>query len=183
MWLSIILALGFTVLGVLLSPWLKPLGYDRSIERFMRRLRLMYGRPGPKISRTLQIGNLNIPNWIILDGFSRDGIRIETVIAPEEVRLPPDLATLRSQLQKGNDRLKNIGRKTPYNGRKYALAGLHCNRSEDAEEQNICRLTLKHSDYFNFLTIIENLDRELPGETRTIRQKYFEKPRALPNFA
>jgi len=178
-WNGIIYALIFMLLGVLLGGLLPPLlkyfaGYDLNIEKAARRLKLMTTRPTPPMSPTLQVGNLTVANWLILDGFSSQGIRIHTSVKPIEITLPSHLLLLRTEVEREIDECRKEGKRAPYNGKKYALTNLRFTRSDDATELNTCWMDLQYSDYFNFLTVTGSLDRQIPQENLSVRQKYFQ---------
>src|SRR6266700_4411119 len=185
-WNEIIGASIFMLVGALLGALLPPLlkhfaGYDLKIEESARRLKVMMTRPEPPMSPTLRVGNLTIANWLILDGFSPQGIKIQTSVDPIEIRLPSDLLVLRKEIEREIEEYRKEGKRVPYNGEKYVLTKLHFTRTDDAKELNTCRISLRHSDYYNFLTVTGSLNRQIPRENITVRQKYFQHvdPRAV----
>ncbi|MGH9874564.1 MAG: hypothetical protein ACRD9S_19075 [Pyrinomonadaceae bacterium] len=173
LWVEIILTLSGAAVGLLLAPVLREFGYEIKVEKFARLLRTIVLLKSVPISPFLELGNLKIADWIILDGFSRQGLKIVTSVEKSPVELPGDLKRLKRDIEREIIEDRALGKPTPYNGKSYALAGFFCHRSEGPDELNTCHIRLKYSEYFNFLTTSGSLDRQIPGESQTVRKKYF----------
>lgn len=170
---TIVVTIVTLVLGVILSSFAKEWGLDEAFRRLKKHFNSIVPPSAVSASTHLHLGNLQITDWDILDGFSNRGMRVITVVDESDVNLPDDLKVLRKQIeselqQKALDRVRAADA-----GERYALVGLCFNRADDRFESNTCRLDLKHSDYLNFLATSGSLDRKIPTDARTVREKYF----------
>ena len=172
------------VIGWLANIVFKEWGFENSVASRVRRWRPRKGALGyVKANLHLCVGDLEVPDWELLDGFSPNGVQMNArVIEQTEVVLPDDLTAIRRREEATAEERRRAGLPAPYNGRRYALVGCGFHRSPDEFETNVCMLRLKYSDYMSFLATSGNLDTPIPGDGRTVRQKYYAniEPTRIP---
>jgi len=172
----IFLILG-AILGVFLDRVATETGFDEVIKSFIRSI-IRIGGNSKKIqtgiSPYLTVGKLTIEDWEILDGLFPGGIKFITKVEPTDVQLPEDLKAIRREIEKEIEKKKQKNIPTPYNGKHYALVDCNFHRHDDSMETNTCYLSFKYSEYFNFLATSESLDKNIPNENITVREKYYK---------
>ncbi|WP_199441480.1 hypothetical protein [Umezawaea beigongshangensis] len=104
--------------------------------------------------------------------------RVHVAVTPEDVELPPELREWREQERARLD-ARNGGR--TWNGLRFAVADFAIGRHGESEDPELW-LTLKHSEYVNFLAT-QQLDRAFADGT-TPRSRYLagRSPADVPDF-
>ena len=137
--------------------------------------------------RTFKLGPISTSQYIV-DGngeipFAEDKVHI--TVSTKELVLPNDLQPIRSEIESEQEAKRESGQHYFWNGPNYAVESFRISRTPEEEDPEV-RIGFCYSDYFNFLAAMRALDRPVPDERRTFREKYlgdFQWHRPVPAFS
>lgn len=124
----------------------------------------------------LRYGRLAITDWVVLEGVFPEGIIIQALVDEDiKLRLPPALEVHREHfIELNNTHIARKAKRTYYNGPFVPMTSFFSQRSADKHERPIFHIHAAVSGYFDYVSVIADLDSPLHGGTGTVRDNFFK---------
>ncbi|WP_202918991.1 hypothetical protein [Saccharothrix deserti] len=170
-------------MGLVLTVFFEDYLKDRR-SRVGRRVRRMVARGGlPEQQEEFRIGPLKCP-MVVVEGDGEQVINeqsVRVVVDPAPVVLPDEMAAWRDEVAAEQERRRDAGEHSFWNGPNYAVTSFTASRTALDESPEVA-LRLRPADYYTFLAA-QQLDREFADGT-TPRSRYLAStsPLDVPDF-
>jgi len=146
----------------------------RSLSKLLRQGAVVLPQP-----HEFRIGRITA-RCVVVDGTGGEEFSSEHITChydPEPLTLPDDLAAIKDEIAREQDKAREAGQKYHWNGPWYALENYTRGRTL-YEEDLILDLWFRPTDYYSFLATSMSLDRYVTddyGNRLTVREKYLKE--------